>query len=48
MEDAIPGYYVTLENVFGTMGMILWSFQLAPQGKNEINFNHLIFFIVIS
>jgi hypothetical protein len=33
-ENTTPSYYVILENVFGLIGTILWSFQLAPQGKN--------------
>ncbi|CAI2179565.1 7164_t:CDS:2 [Funneliformis geosporum] len=31
MEEAIPGSYVILENVFGLIGTIIWSFQLIPQ-----------------
>jgi hypothetical protein len=35
MEHTIPSYYVVLENVFGVIGTVLWSFQLAPQGKTN-------------
>ncbi|CAG8483582.1 9100_t:CDS:10 [Acaulospora morrowiae] len=27
----IPGYFVILENVFGLIGTVFWSFQLVPQ-----------------
>ncbi|CAG8623486.1 10499_t:CDS:2 [Funneliformis caledonium] len=30
-KNVVPGSYVILENVFGLMGTVIWSFQLVPQ-----------------
>ncbi|RIA86977.1 PQ loop repeat-domain-containing protein [Glomus cerebriforme] len=35
MKQVIPNYFNILENVFGMIGTVLWSFQLIPQAHKN-------------